>query len=790
MAAQKCLFCDSAKIDFTCEKCKSNFCINHVATTELHECKKHNIQYSKAKAAEVKYKCTVLDGSKCPDCGALLRIEQLSSGQYYLQCTNEKDGWNSYLKTPGLFFPTEDQLVKEARRYDLLKSYSKCNKKLKYIVGKEICPSCFVDLLKRAPSISFGTITNAFNISYDQIVKLIKKYVDEEKIYGIVDSNNQIFYYISAEMRKKVVSKIQKEGVLKVEDLAIMLDMSADMALKVIYKQLSHFQIKGSFSKDKKFYYSQKYIMENLIKTINEKGRISLVELSKSLKMPLELIKNFCINLMRTKEISAFFADHGKQIITSNQIYSEIKNFAKEKGVFQLAKLAEKQNIAVELSRKSLHEMIKTGEISGIFSQRREFMTTKHLEIKLKELARAYRNLKLRELSNRLGVTEASIEENLAILIGRGEIDGFIDSEKRMLVAYDVPVASKKAAPVVKEKVAPKDEGKIEVLRDYDFVGGQLHFKVVVRNHSDMAINNLKVVLDAPGSYNIKQPLITIPVIESNNSRGVDFYLEPRECGISNIAGTVIYKNAIGEQKTIILRKKEVQIKCPLVCASLTTIEDCQLSIQDLPNDARAFLIADLDPRLAYRAGIRTLKNFDTSMVTSHEGGDAEKNYEAEAWFCSEAKVTGGRIVSRVYVSSASQSLEIRVWCANPGQLTGFLAKLIEMLFEQIEIIRSIKSSEREKTLDVMAITQNLAEVSDYCSLRWKAQAIRTKLHDTFIRLRKIVGDESPVLGRIEFWLATLNKYEKDDNITDEEADKLINDVENFKNVLKRKLKV
>ena len=112
------------------------------------------------------------------------------------------------------------------------------------------------------------------------------------------------------------------------------------------------------------------------------------------------------------------------------------------------------------------------------------------------------------------------------------------------------------------------------------------------------------------------------------------------------------------------------------------------------------------------------------------------------------------------------------------------------MLFEQIEIIRHIKSEEREKTLDVMAITQNLAEVSDYCSLRWKAQNIRTKLHDTFIRLRKIIGDESPVLGRIEFWLATLNKYEKDDSISEKEADKLINDVENFKNVLRRKLKV
>jgi DNA-binding Lrp family transcriptional regulator len=506
--------------------------------------------------------------------------------------------------------------------------------------------------------------------------------------------------------------------------------------------------------------------------------------------MPSELIKNFCVNLMRTKMIDAFFADRGKEIVTTNQLYNEIKKYAKEIGVVKLSKLAEKENIAVELARKTLHEMIKQGIIRGIFTQRREFMTMKHLEIKIKELARAYRNMSLREISNRLGITEASVEENLARLIGQGDIDGYIDSQKKLFVAYSVPLEGRKAVPAKDKAVPQKGVDNIEVLRDYDFEGGQLHFKVVVRNHSDMAINNVKIVLDVPTSYNVKQPLITIPVIESNNSRGVDFYLEPKECGISNIGGTVIFKNALGEQNTIHIRKKEVQIKCPLVCTSLSTIEDCQLSIQDLPNDARAFLIADLDPRLAYRAAIRALKYFETSMVTSYEGGDGASSYEAEAWFCAEAKVTGGRIITRIFVSAANQSLEVRIWCANPGQLTGFLARVIELLMEQIGIIRKIKSEEREITINTMAITQNLAEISDYCMLRWKAQNIRTKLHDTFVRLRKLLKEDDPVLDRIEFWLTRLNKYEKDDNITDDDADKLVNDVEQFRNVLTRTLKI
>lgn len=719
-------------------------------------------------------------------------VKRLSSGQYYLECTDPQCGWNSYLKTPGLFFPSKETLAREAQRYGLVRGFKVCGKKLKQNPGKEVCPKCFLDLLKRSTITNFSTITNSFNISADQMIKLIQRYMEEERIYGIVDQEHRMFYYISPEMRENILSKFQDEGTIKVSDLASMLDMSSDNALQLMYKLINQFHIKGTFSKDKEVYYTQNYVTDNLIKIINEKGRISLNALTKQFRIPAQLIKNFCINLMKAKSISAYFADRGNEIITSNQIINEIKKYSEDNGLFKLSELANKLKIAVELARKSLHDMIKSGYIKGIFTQRREFMTSDYLDQRIKELAKAYRNLPLRDLSNKLGVTESSIEENLAVLIGRGEIEGYIDSAKRTFVAYSVSMAPKREAPTSTSSTAGTsghDSDKIEVLRDYDFMGGQLHFKVVVRNKSDMAIHNVKVVLDVPTSYKVKQPLMQIPVIEQGNSRGVDFYLEPRECGISDLGGTVIYKDATGKQFSVPVRKKEVQIKCPLVCTSLTNVEDCQVAIQSLPNDARAFLIADLDPRLAFRSAIRTLKNFETSMVTSYEGGDLE-NYESEAWFCSQAKVTGGRIITRIYVSAQSQSMEVRVWCANPGQLTGFLAKVIELLFEQINIIRAIRSEEREKTIDTMAITQNLAEISDYCMLKWKAANIRVKLHDTFVRIRKLIGKNNPVLGRIEFWLSRLNAYEKDENISEEDADKLVDDVENFRNILARSLKI
>jgi len=556
--------------------------MNHIATTEIHECKNHNLIYSKAKAIETNYKCTVVENSECPECKSLLRLERLSSGQYYLQCTNNKCGWNSYLKTPGLFFPSKEKLAREAIRYDLIKGnrLTLCSKRLRHIVGKEICPNCFLDLLKRGPAANFSTIMNSFNISAEQLIKFINKYLDEERIYGIIDQKSQMFYFISPEMRETLLLKFQNEGIIKVADLAIMLDMSSEVAIKVIYKLIKQFQIKGSFSRDKANYYTQQYIMDNLIKEISKKGRISIKDLAKIFNIPSELVKSFCVNLMRTKEIIGFFADRGNEIITSSQIFKEIKNYSKEQGLFELSKLAEKLKIAIELARKSLHELIKTGSIKGLFTQRREFMTSKYLETKIREFARAYRTMPLRELSSRLGVTESSIEENLAILIGKGDIDGYIDMHKKLFVAYSVPIEAKSQAKLKAKK--PSDRGTIEVVRDYDFVGGQLHYKAAVRNKTDMAIHSVKVILDVPSSYKTKNPLINIPVIEPKNSRGVDFYLEPKQCGISSIGGTVIYKDAEGNKHSIHIKKKEVQIKCPLVVSCLATIEDIQLAIQDI----------------------------------------------------------------------------------------------------------------------------------------------------------------------------------------------------------------
>jgi hypothetical protein len=608
---------------------------------------------------------------------------------------------------------------------------------------------------------------------------------------------NQVFIYIPEDSKEYINKQLKDSGNISIEVIANRFKIPEENALELMYSMLKDYKIHGLFDQNKKSYFTLDYLNDWLIKTVNEKGRISHNELSKLLGsgVPEDIIKHYIMELLKSQDerLSANFADQGQVIVTKDKLKNEVMAYSKKMGGFRLSDAADSLKVAVELIRKTLFALVENGKLRGTFTQKREFITEAQLSEKIKEITKVYRTIKLRELARKLAVTETRVEEYLASLISRGAIYGYIDMNRHEFVAEVHQPRTAGLITIPQEAETQIDVGKVEVVREYDFVGGQLHFKVVVRNNTDMTIHDIKIILDVPSSYRRENDFLNVTIIDPRNSRGVDFYLEPAECGISTIAGTVIYKDAKGKPHTIHIRPKEVQIKCPLVIKTLDTIEDIQITIQDLPSDARAFLIADLDPQLAYRAAFRAITNFDTRNVTALEIPDSKgESYQAEAWFSSEAKVTGGRIITRILVQGKNQSLEIRVWCNDPGQLTGFLAKIVEILFLEINLVRKVKAEERQKTVDVLSITQNLITASDFCAVRYKGREILVKLEDTHVRMARTLGEGDATLAKIDYWIDRLGKYQDSEEaiISDADAESLMTDIESFQNALARSLKI
>ncbi|MHA1870054.1 MAG: PCI domain-containing protein, partial [Promethearchaeota archaeon] len=708
-----CLYCGSNNIVYTCNKCHSEFCEKHVISNEEYYCKKHNLTFNKEDAIKFKYRCPVIPKSNCPICSGKLMIDRTPQGIYYLKCTH--CSWNSLTNTPALYFNTKKILLQEASHVTprLVHRAELCDAKLKRVKGVQICPNCFINTLMSGESTTFRTIRNLYSLKDEEIVKIIESLKMDNRITGIIDKEHKVFLYISPNIYHEIESNINNKGMIDVISLSTKYNIGQPYIVRVIYEILSTKDYYGTFTTDEAYYYTINFLKTQLIKRIKELGRVSNTELSREFKIQVEKIKDIIILMIKNRELEAFYSLGGKEVITREKLEKEILAYTKNNGLFKLDECARSLHVTPELVRKTLFNLIQAKRLRGTFTQRREFITEDELSERVKNITKVYRTIKLRELARRLGITELRVEEILANLISRGVIFGYIDMARREFhlddkqpIVMGTSVANYSNAQSQQGGNMDQETNNIQVLREYDFVGGQLHFKVVVKNMSNMAIHDIKVILDVPTSYKRERDIITISVIDPHNSRGVDFYLEPSECGISTIGGSVIYKDAMGNPHTIFIRPKEVQIKCPLVIKTLDTIEDCQIAIQNMPSDARAFLIADLDPQLAYRAAFRAITNFDTRNVTSLEIPDPN-NYKAEAWFSSEAKVTGGRIITRIAVDGKSQSLEIRVWCNDAGQLTGFLAKIVELLFLEINIVRKVKAESRQKTLDAISITQN-----------------------------------------------------------------------------------
>jgi hypothetical protein len=781
----KCLYCGSEKIEYTCKKCNSTFCSQHLISNENYSCKKHNTNISKETAESFETKCTVIDRSICPKCRSEVLLDKVPNGQFFLRCT--KCTWDSSTGQPNIHYITQKLVLQDGITTGIVKKPELCDIKLKKNKGIEICANCFIQTLVNSGITNFATIKNMYNLESDEIIKVLNQLKTEKRIFGQIDTKNQLFIYIPDSARDNIKKELEDKGILSIQSLASRFNVPTENAIEFMYDMLKTGQFHGTFDSDKLNYYTTDYLNNWLTKTLTERGRLKNTEIASMLKISAEIAKHYAMELLKSQKLLAYFADTGNEIVTVEKLKNEIDGYSKRNGIFKICDAANDLKVAEELVRKTIFGLVQDRKLRGIFTQKREFISEQELSEQIRGITKAYRTIKLRELARKLGITELRVEEILASLISRGAIYGYIDMNSHEFVADVRQPTTQGPVTIPTEGTELNSEHEIEIVREYDFVGGQLHFKVVTRNNSGMAIHDIRVVLDVPSSYRKENDFIKIPVIDPHNSRGVDFYLEPGECGISTIAGTVIYKDATGTPHTIHIKPKEVQIKCPLVVKTLDTIEDIQLTIQSLPSDARAFLIADLDPQLAYRAAFRAITNFDTRNVTSVEIPD-QKSYQAEAWFSSEAKVTGGRIITRILVQGANESIEIRVWCNDAGQLTGFLAKIVEILFLEINLVRKVKSEARSRTLDVMTITQNLITSSDYCAVRYKAKEIFMKLEDTHARMIRVLGDNNPLLARMDYWLQRLAAYPDEEKINEEDSNILISDIESWQNSLARSI--
>jgi len=290
-----------------------------------------------------------------------------------------------------------------------------------------------------------------------------------------------------------------------------------------------------------------------------------------------------------------------------------------------------------------------------------------------------------------------------------GAISAFGGVKKMLLPLFDVASEKRKV-----------EKGAVQLLAATEFFQGYIRLKAAVKNDTRSVITGVEFeplyeeesfrLVKTEPEYPIKKGRIDFGVINPGVKKTVAFYLEPMICTESFMEGTLKYKDAEGDLHTEVMKKKRIEVVCPIFytdeninVAMLKRLVSEELTQQDsriwtITEVERAFIVAKevvlgrqvrLVRELADDAGVRR-----------------------EAWFYGTTQDKKYKIIFRVSENMPEKMLEVFV--ATPGKLllTGCLAEIGRDIADRLtkEGKAPVQVSDMEKKERIIRETLSLIE--------------------------------------------------------------------------------
>ncbi|MHA1321750.1 MAG: hypothetical protein ACTSRL_03050 [Candidatus Helarchaeota archaeon] len=261
-----------------------------------------------------------------------------------------------------------------------------------------------------------------------------------------------------------------------------------------------------------------------------------------------------------------------------------------------------------------------------------------------------------------------------------------------------------------KEK-GPPPPGEVQVVREYDYVGGEIRFKVAIRNLTETAITNITVLLNVTEQYTIESLTKQIPYLAPGESRGVDFMLTPMACGQSKVFGTVSYSDAFGEPHSVTVKPKTISIKCPLVVPEDSTREEIDEWLKSQLKSTCTVELRNLPPEQGFRIANEQIAALDLRNIHID-------NEKLVSEYLGVAKVTQNKVLVRSTV--LEDHVQIDVFTDDMKSATGILAYIRNLIQIAMNVQSDLLVKEESigiQILDVFEIIGRLTKLCDLCQI-------------------------------------------------------------------------
>jgi predicted transcriptional regulator len=320
--------------------------------------------------------------------------------------------------------------------------------------------------------------------------------------------------------------------------------------------------------------------------------------------------------------------------------------------------------------------------------------------------------------------------------------------------AEDVPVEAKEKAPEL-----------VEAKREYDYLGGNIRFKIAVRNITPTMVSKVRVMLTPTDQFKYEADVKAIETLSPGESRGVDFLLTPMTCGKSQVFATVSYVDAYGKPNSLTVAPKEIWVKCPLVTSVKAEMKDLLDWQAGLQSGMSSLSFEGLSKENAFGIVSDQISALDLSLVQVDDA-------QLKAIYSGEAKVTNTKII--VEVETYEDAVKLVVWASDLKQVTGFMAYIKNLVNIALGMSKTLRMKEEkvgEKLLNAFEFVERLIQLFEYAEQNWALSEVLILLKEIS---RRIQRDLPSLPMDIQHWVTNFDdKITAEATLTDQEATQL-----------------
>ncbi len=595
-----------------------------------------------------------------------------------------------------------------------------------------------------------------FKLDVEDVLSTLQEMVETGDEQGIIDKNNKQFYHLTPEEHKNLISLLSKEKI-QIEDIAHEMEFPSQAIAEWLTTLIQSKQLQGTFNATHDSFIPYALLLKEVRESFIKSGKLGITEAANALSLDGAGLRNCIKVLSDSGELEGFYTLDNEFFITSHRLREDILDYFREQKRFPLKNLATKLHLNEPLLRTFIENLIKNGEINGVISESNELITDELLDQTLVNAIKPYIRISLKELAEKFRFNERSMKDLIVRAISKGLIFGSIDSISNEFVKERVTEPIK----------APISAGAevIDVKRDYDYIGGDIRFKVALQNTTKTTVSKISVLLNVPDQFKIDKNVEKVEILNPGETRGVDFLFSPLACGKGQIFGTVSYTDAFGEPHSVTIHPKECWVKCPLVKSQLTTVSEADLWKKELQKSSTTVDAEGLTRIETFRIGCEQIAALDLAEVQRDEA-------KLVASFSGIAKVTGNRLLVEI---SLKDRLILDVYTSDLKEATGLLAYMRNLIKISLDVSRKLRVKSEKLGLKVLAsfqIAKGLFNLCDYCEIHSLICDFLLQMKEIIFKIKKEVL-ELKFLPPIELWLQELSKLDENTPIPESFANAL-----------------